>query len=111
MQMLQNVSIFGKSHVQFIPCHLLVTWILQNILCKELTLPPSDLAHSAERVCVLPSSGDNQSASCIAVSPEGVIRYWSNIAYESSYVEISAELKGEECDSVVNLQVLYYLFT
>ncbi|XP_053405017.1 nuclear pore complex protein Nup133-like [Mercenaria mercenaria] len=75
----------------------------RNILCKELTLPPSDLAHSAARVCVIPCSGDSQSASCIAVSPEGVVRYWSNIAYEASSMEISAELKGEECDCVVNL--------
>lgn len=75
----------------------------RNILCKELTLPPSDLAHSAARVCVIPSNGDSQSASCIAVSPEGVVRYWSNVAYEASSMEISAELKGEECDCVVNL--------
>ena len=79
----------------------------QNVLCKELTLPPSDLAHSAARVCVLPSSGDSQSAACIAVSPEGVVRYWPNIAYEASSSEISAELKGEECDCVVNLDVSY----
>ena len=74
-------------------------------MCKELTLPPSDLAHSADRVCVIPSGGDSQTASCVAVSPEGVVRYWSNIAYEASSMEISAELKGEECDTVVNLFV------
>lgn len=74
-------------------------------MCKELTLPPSDLAHSAARVCVIPASGDSQTASCVAVSPEGVVRYWSNIAYEASSMEISAELKGEECDTVVNLYV------
>lgn len=79
--------------------------VFQNILCKELTLPPSDLAHSAERVCVMPVGGDSQSASCVAVSPEGVVRYWSNIAYEASSMEISAELKGEECDTVVNMHV------
>ena len=79
----------------------------QNVLCKELTLPPSDLAHSAARVCVIPSSGDSQSAACVAVSPEGVVRYWPNIAYEASSSEISAELKGEECDCVVNLAVSY----
>ncbi|KAL4238721.1 hypothetical protein ACF0H5_003428 [Mactra antiquata] len=75
----------------------------RTVLCKELTLPPSDLAHSAARVCVIPSNNDSQTASCIAVSPEGVVRYWSNVAYEASSMEISAELKGEECDSVVNL--------
>ena len=68
-------------------------------------LPSSDLAHSAERVCVIPNVGDTQMASCVAVSPEGVVRYWPNIAYESSTAEISAELKGEECACVVNFEV------
>ncbi|KAK7104815.1 nuclear pore complex protein Nup133-like [Littorina saxatilis] len=77
----------------------------RGIQCKELTLPPSDLAHSAGRVCVLaPVSGENQPTACVAVSPEGVIRYWPNIAYEASTSEISAELKGEECACVVNFQ-------
>jgi len=74
------------------------------VLCKELTLPPSDLAHSAERVCVLPGETDSQPTACIAVSPEGVVRYWPNIASESSTAEISAELKGEECARVINFQ-------
>jgi nuclear pore complex protein Nup133 len=42
----------------------------------------------------------------VAVSPEGVVRYWPNIAYEASTAEVSAELKGEECACVVNFQVL-----
>ncbi|KAH9519639.1 hypothetical protein Btru_003224 [Bulinus truncatus] len=72
----------------------------KNVNCKELTLPPSDLAHSAERVCVIPN--ENQSAACVAVSPEGVVRYWPNIAFESNIAEISAELRGEECARVIN---------
>ena len=52
-------------------------------------------------------AGSNESmpTACIAVSPEGVVRYWPNIAYEASTAEISAELKGEECASVTNFQV------
>lgn len=73
-------------------------------LVKELTLPPSDLAHDANRVCVLPSPRESQQAACVAVSPGGVVRYWSSIAHETAFVEISAELKGEECACVVNLQ-------
>nr|XP_022333914.1 nuclear pore complex protein Nup133-like [Crassostrea virginica] len=76
----------------------------RTVFCKELTLPPSDLAHNAERVCVIPSVSDRQSASCIAVSPEGIVRYWPNIAYEGSSTEISAELRGDECASVVNFE-------
>ncbi|GFS19168.1 nuclear pore complex protein Nup133-like [Elysia marginata] len=72
--------------------------------CKELTLPPSDLAHSAERVCLIPSQSEGQPAACVAVSPEGVVRYWPNIAFEASTAEISAELQGEECARVINFQ-------
>lgn len=50
-------------------------------------------------------SGENQPTACVAVSPEGVVRYWPNIAYEASTAEISAELKGEECACVINFQV------
>lgn len=84
--------------------------IPQNVHCKELTLPPSDLAHSAERVCVIPSDNDSQPAACVAVSPEGVVRYWPNIAFESSTAEISAELRGEECAKVINFQVELLLY-
>ncbi|KAK6998131.1 nuclear pore complex protein Nup133 [Biomphalaria glabrata] len=74
----------------------------KNVQCKELTLPPSDLAHSADRVCIIPN--ENQPAACVAVSPEGVVRYWPNIAFESNIAEISAELRGEECARVINFQ-------
>lgn len=76
----------------------------RNVQCKELILPPSDLAHSAERVCVIPSEHEGQPAACVAVSPEGVVRYWPNIAFETSTAEVSAELKGEECARVINFQ-------
>ena len=45
--------------------------------CRELTLPPSDLAHAARLVNVFSpaaatgSEGANHTPSCIAVSPEG----------------------------------------
>ncbi|XP_076463530.1 nuclear pore complex protein Nup133-like [Babylonia areolata] len=76
----------------------------RGIQCKELTLPPSDLAHSAARVCVLAAASEGQPTACVAVSPEGIVRYWPNIAYEASTAEVSAELKGEECGCVVNFQ-------
>ena len=38
--------------------------------CRELTLPPSDLAHNAKLVNVF-AVNENQTPSCIAVSPEG----------------------------------------
>ncbi len=78
--------------------------------CRELTLPPSDLAHSAKLVNVFsatPSASSSGSSagtkaesltpSCLAVSPEGTIRYWPSVAHESSWVELSADLQGQEC--------------
>ncbi|VEN43095.1 unnamed protein product [Callosobruchus maculatus] len=63
--------------------------------CFELQLPQSDLAHKAELVSVFPTNIHN-TPSCIAVSPEGVVRYWSAVAHETSYVEQSVELQGQE---------------
>ena len=43
--------------------------------CRELTLPPSDLAHAARLVNVFSPASTSESAShtpsCIAISPEG----------------------------------------
>ncbi|XP_076054579.1 nuclear pore complex protein Nup133 isoform X2 [Oratosquilla oratoria] len=75
---------------------------LANTQFRELTLPPSDLAHRAQLVTVYASS-ENQVPSCIAVSPEGFVRYWPSIAHEGSYHEVSTELQGQECDSVLFL--------
>lgn len=41
--------------------------------------------------------------SCIAVSPEGIIRYWPNIGHEGSSVEVNADLQGQECDSLTDI--------
>lgn len=47
--------------------------------CYELTLPQSDLAHRADLVSVFCHTGSTPS--CIAVSPEGVVRYIIIICY------------------------------
>ena len=85
---------------------LTIYFLLQASQCKELTLPPSDLAHRADLIYVIPNPYENHAASCIAVSPEGFVRYWSSIAHEGSFVEISADLKGEECASLTYVQVV-----
>lgn len=59
--------------------------------CRELTLPPSDLAHRAELVIVY-TSKKASTPSCIAVSPEAV-RYWPSIAHEGSWIEESTDLQ------------------
>ena len=65
--------------------------------CRELLLPQSDLAHKAECIAVWLSTG-HQVPSCMAISPEGVVRYWASVAHEGSSVETSAELAGQEVD-------------
>ncbi|XP_046481627.1 nuclear pore complex protein Nup133 isoform X1 [Neodiprion pinetum] len=68
-----------------------------NSQCRELLLPQSDLAHKADCIAVWLTPG-HQVPSCMAVSPEGVVRYWSSVAHEGSSVETSAELAGQEVD-------------
>lgn len=85
--------------------------------CYQLQLPASDLAHKAELVCVLSVSctiggthnekGSQPLPGVIAVSPEGIIRFWPNIAYEGHSIEASAyDLQGQECISLTNMQPL-----
>ncbi|XP_058801780.1 nuclear pore complex protein Nup133 isoform X2 [Phymastichus coffea] len=63
--------------------------------CRELLLPQSDLAHKAECIAVWLPPGQ-QVPCCMAVSPEGVVRYWGSIANEELSVETIAELAGQE---------------
>ena len=70
--------------------------------CRELSLPPSDLAHRAD-LCLVGHSEGGQTPYCLAVSPEGVVRYWPSIAQEGTSTEISAELGGQECFSVTDI--------
>ncbi|XP_023018139.1 nuclear pore complex protein Nup133 [Leptinotarsa decemlineata] len=73
--------------------------------CFELQLPQSDLAHRAELVTVFITAGCNN-PSCIAVSPEGVLRYWPAVAHEGVTVEQTVDLQGQECDSLTNVEGL-----
>lgn len=68
-----------------------------NSQCRELLLPQSDLAHKAECIAVWLPPG-HQVPSCMAISPEGGVRYWASVAHEGSSVETSAELAGQEVD-------------
>lgn len=82
----------------------LLVWCYRNVKYqfRELTLPPSDLAHRAQLVVVY-AANEGQVPSCVAASPEGFVRYWPSIAHEGSYFEVSTELQGQECDSLVFL--------
>jgi len=81
--------------------------------CRELPLPPTDVAHSAKLVNVFSAQQREQqhpsaasTPSCVAVSPEGIIRFWPSIAHESSWSELCAlpELQGQECCSLTDCQ-------
>jgi len=61
--------------------------------CRELTLPPSDLAHRADLVTVYLHKKATV-PSCIAVSPEGAVRYWASVAHEGSWIEENADLQA-----------------
>ncbi|KAJ8925587.1 hypothetical protein NQ315_009427 [Exocentrus adspersus] len=73
--------------------------------CFELQLPQSDLAHRAELVSVFVAVGSNN-PSCIAVSPEGLLRYWPAIVHEGVTVEQTVDLQGQECDSLTDVEGL-----
>ncbi|XKL69512.1 hypothetical protein PGB90_007281 [Kerria lacca] len=76
--------------------------------CKELTLPPSDLAYSANIISVFTLYGQ-QIVSCIAVSPEGLIRYWPNISNEGISIESNANLQGQECETVQRINPIGFI--
>ena len=70
--------------------------------CRELSLPPSDLAHRAD-LCLVGQGEGGQTPFCLAVSPEGVVRYWPSIAQEGTSTEISADLAGQECFNLIDI--------
>ncbi|XP_070576445.1 nuclear pore complex protein Nup133-like isoform X2 [Ptychodera flava] len=74
-------------------------------LCKELPLPPSDLSHKSDLVSVLPASDGGPTITVMAVSPDGIIRYWPSLANEGAFVETAADLSGEECFSLTAVQL------
>ncbi|XP_044746474.1 nuclear pore complex protein Nup133 [Coccinella septempunctata] len=74
-------------------------------LCFELQLPQSDLSHRAELVAVFLTSGSH-APSCIAVSPEGLIRYWPSVSHEDVSIEQTIDLQGQECDSLTEVEGL-----
>lgn len=68
--------------------------------CFELGLPASEVAHQGALVWVFePETGKSLShACCIAVSPEGLIRFWKDVYDEVEYFEHNTDLMGKECE-------------
>ncbi|RWS17451.1 nuclear pore complex protein Nup133-like protein [Dinothrombium tinctorium] len=77
-----------------------------SCVCYELQLPPSDLSHKADLICLLINSSAHIPG-LIAVSPEGIVRYWPSIAYDGHSIETTVtDLQGQECYSLTNIQPL-----
>jgi len=72
-----------------------------GIACRELILPPSELVHNAQLVAVVCSG---TSTSVIAVSPEGHITFWPNLANESSTITFNADVPVSQ---FIYLSLLY----
>ncbi|CAH1393210.1 unnamed protein product [Nezara viridula] len=69
------------------------------VMARDMLLPSSDLAHNANLVYIF--SGPNQkSPSCIAVSPEGIVRYWVVLGHHTTWIDVDAHLGGEEVCAV-----------
>ncbi|VVC41683.1 WD40/YVTN repeat-like-containing domain,Nucleoporin, Nup133/Nup155-like, C-terminal [Cinara cedri] len=68
--------------------------------CFELGLPASEVAHQSALVWVFePETEKSLShACCIAVSPEGLIRFWKDVYDEVEFIEHNTELMGKECE-------------
>ncbi|XP_059094944.1 nuclear pore complex protein Nup133-like [Tigriopus californicus] len=108
-----SVSLSAEGWAWLVHGRRLVVWRYKvasgqrslNAACRELTLPASDVAHHARLINVF-AWHENQTPSCLAVSPEGLVRFWPNIAHPSSSTEVSADLQGQECHSLTDLQPL-----
>ena len=93
--------------MQYINTHFGGCICHQGVFHKELMLPPSELYHLADLVCVMSCSGDVSGVSVMAVSPEGLVRYWPSIAHDSAAVDMETDLIGSQCHSITAFQVCY----
>ncbi|ROL52045.1 Nuclear pore complex protein Nup133 [Anabarilius grahami] len=89
--------------------HLIVwkvsqTSVAKLSVCKDLQLPSSEFAYSADLISINSSGPLNlaaiQSISALAVSPDGSARFWPSLAHEGTYTEISLDLGGHLCNYV-----------
>ncbi|KAL7845456.1 hypothetical protein AOLI_G00236480 [Acnodon oligacanthus] len=67
-------------------------------VCKELQLAPSEYAYSADLIFISSSapleSASVQTVYVLAVSPEGLARFWPSLAHEGTYTETPIDLGG-----------------
>ncbi|XP_060755074.1 nuclear pore complex protein Nup133 [Neoarius graeffei] len=80
------------------------TAVAKLSVCKDLQLSPSDYAYSAELISISSSSplesASVQSVCVLAVSPDGLARFWPSLSHEGTYTETHADLGGHPCNYV-----------
>ncbi|CAM4471039.1 hypothetical protein PO909_015770 [Leuciscus waleckii] len=78
------------------------TSVAKLSVCKDLQLPSSEFAYSADLISINSSGpldhATIQSVSALAVSPDGSARFWPSLAHEGTYTEISLDLGGHLCN-------------
>lgn len=79
--------------------------------CFELGLPASEVAHQAALVWVfeLETGKSSSHACCIAVSPEGLVRFWRDVYDEVEYFEHNTDLMGKECELLYQVDNLRFI--
>ncbi|XP_024082698.1 nuclear pore complex protein Nup133 [Cimex lectularius] len=77
----------------------------QIATCRELLLPPSDLAVSSQHVTIFVQP-DSKTASCVAITPDGLIRYWEVVSQHAPWTDVNANLGGEEVSAVHHIPPL-----
>ncbi|KAI4880083.1 hypothetical protein NFI96_025378 [Prochilodus magdalenae] len=67
-------------------------------VCKDLQLAPSEYTYSADLISISASApldtASVQSVYVLAVSPDGLARFWPSLAHEGTYTEMPADLGG-----------------
>lgn len=76
--------------------------------CRELTLPHCDIGHKARLITVFVHEG-SQTASCLAISTTGDVRFWPSIAHDGSSIDENGILEGQEFDQLMTLSSQGYL--
>uniref|UniRef100_A0A673K1B6 Nuclear pore complex protein Nup133-like n=1 Tax=Sinocyclocheilus rhinocerous TaxID=307959 RepID=A0A673K1B6_9TELE len=78
-------------------------------VCKDLQLPSSEFAYSADLISITSSrpldSAPIPSVSALAVSPDGSARFWPSLAHDGTYTETSLDLAGHVCNYVAAVKV------
>ncbi|XP_069810810.1 nuclear pore complex protein Nup133 [Dendropsophus ebraccatus] len=78
----------------------------KSLSCKELQLPPSDFAWSADLVDIA-TAGDaatTQSVAVMASTAEGSVRYWPSLTHEEFYTDANVDVGDSLCSFLTSVK-------